>query len=42
MKRFFKSFGRWVKGVWFAFNGKQIVPTERKDWSVDYGSGGQD
>lgn len=32
----------WAKGVYLAIIGKQIIPTDRKDWSVKYGLGGRD
>jgi hypothetical protein len=28
---------KWLRMIWFAILGKQVIPTDRKDWSVNYG-----
>jgi hypothetical protein len=37
--KFFVRLSKWANGIWLAIQGKQIMPTERQDWSIDYGYG---
>jgi hypothetical protein len=37
MKKFFKIISGWAKGIMLSILGKQIVPTDRRDWGKDYG-----